>query len=102
MIYIMPYDIYLCAKHTDRFNYIYGNTYNTYVVHQVKPSIILKDMLICLDSPRDMYETLTFFEIEYTHNYLEFLLHNLMPNTNSDEKAVNYSNDNILLDIEVK
>lgn len=102
MIYIMPYDIYLCTKNTSNFIHIYGNSYNSYIIHQVNPSLILKDMLLYLDKPEDIYETLTYFEIQYTHNYLEFILDHLTKKSEKECKMINYNKDNIQLDIEVK
>lgn len=71
MFYIMPADLYNSISHLDGFRNTYGGDYNQYIIKSISPSLILKELILISDSPEDTLGVLKYFDIDYTHNYLD-------------------------------
>lgn len=71
MFYIMHIDIYNSISHLDGFRNTYGVDYNQYIIKSISPSLLLKELILISDSPKDTLGILQYFDIEYTHNYLD-------------------------------
>ena len=72
-MYLISYNLFNKLKTLPNFKKIYDSDYKNYIIQNINPGIILRDMIYSSDSSTDINELLKFFEIEYTENYMESL-----------------------------
>tara|TARA_B100001989_G_C24321405_1_gene355358 strand:- start:337 stop:609 length:273 start_codon:yes stop_codon:yes gene_type:complete len=72
-MYLISFNLFNKLRNLPNFDKLYHSDYKNYIIENINPGIILKDMIYSSNSSRDIIELLKFFEIEYTENYFESL-----------------------------
>jgi len=95
MNYLLPSDLLAFMFNMYNFREIYGVTYADYICNTVDVSSILEDLIYSSDSYEDALNILEYFDVEYTHNYLELF----NSNTNDVSNYLNNESENVCLSV---
>jgi hypothetical protein len=95
MNYLLPNDLLSFMFNMCNFREIYGVTYADYICNTVDVSSILEDLIYSSDSYEDALNILEYFDVEYTHNYLELVNSNM----NNVSNYLNNESENVCLSV---
>ena len=95
MKYLLPGNLLPLMFNMSNFIQLYGVTYADYICNTIDVSSILEDLIYSADSYEDALSILEYFEVKYTHNYLELVNFN----TNDIPEYLNNNSENVCLSV---